>query len=128
MKRKKNPFDNPLMNACLDFLRRMGTKEFRIGYSDEEDGDPVAWYAVVTLSDKLGGRSEAEGALDPQTALVRLIERCVDGGTCQHCGRPTAFSADPVAHPIEDASAPLFCWYRFDPELETIRRSCEGQT
>lgn len=128
MKRKKNPFDTPLMKACLDMLKRIGTKDFRIGYSDEDEGDPIVWYAVVTLNEKFGGGSEAAAALDPQTAIVRLLERAMDGGKCLHCHKPTAFSPDPVAHPVEDVSSVMFCWYRFDPELETIRRSCEGTT
>lgn len=58
-------------------------------------------------------------------AVLRLLEQVVDGGRCTHCRRPTGVSEDWTATlPLEET----FCWYVFDPELETFRRSCEGDT
>jgi hypothetical protein len=35
---------------------------------------------------------------------------------------------NPVAAVLRLASEVAFCWYRFDPELTTYRRTCEGRT
>lgn len=112
--------------AMIDMIRRTGAVNFRIGFTDEEeDGRPVIWHATATF---LRG-SECDAAMNPDMAVHRLAERLIDGGTCTHCGRPTAlelFDAppdDPVPLVIEGREV---CWYQYDPELDTIRRGCEG--
>lgn len=128
------PFDSPRFLAGVKLIERTGARNFRIGYSPEEDGEPVVWYATATwfwrsgrpVADARGGaqvRHEAAAAMDATTAVMRLCEQIIDGGECMHCHRPTIFLAD------ADDAGPLDrmgCVYQWDPELATFRRSCEG--
>jgi hypothetical protein len=120
--------ETPKMLAGIDLIRRTGAIEFRVGYTDFEDGEPVVWYACVTY---LNNMSEAAAALDPEKAVLRLCERLVDGGECAHCTRPTIFEEN-----FEDisfyelildliGSSTSFCVYAWDPELGIFRRGCE---
>jgi hypothetical protein len=115
--------DDAKMLAGIQLLERTGAREFRIGYSHDDDGEPTVWYAVASWR----GGAEASGALDPVTAVLRLCEQVIDGGTCTHCQRPTIFDFD---DPSDDAhlalAAALGCCYAWDPELATFRRGCEG--
>lgn len=116
--------DSPKMIAGVDLIRRTGAKDFRVGYSDPEDGEPVVWYACSIYP---GGQSEAAAAMDPEKAVLRLCEELIDGGTCAHCNKPTVFEEN-----FEDVSfydlisRDMFCVYGWDPELKTFRRGCEG--
>jgi hypothetical protein len=66
---------------------------------------------------------ETAAAMDPLTACYRLAEQLFDGGTCTHCQRPTGITDDWEAKlPLSDR----ICWYVYDPENKTFRRSCEG--
>jgi hypothetical protein len=114
------------MAAGVAMLGRTGAQTFRVGYSAEDDGDPVVWYAVAQW---VGNRAEAAGALDPVTAVMRLCEQVIDGGMCAHCHRPTIFDPEgPLPpNPMDDALAAMGCVYAWDPELRTFRRSCEGE-
>jgi len=114
--------------AVVDLLRRVGSEAFELRYSEpEHDGSPVVWIAIVTLHDKhpLGADvpPQVAAALNPRHAAERLAEQLIDGGQCQHCGRPTVFHTDPNAGPLPFLDA---CAYQYDPELNTYRRSCEG--
>jgi len=111
--------DEPRFVAGVDLLRRMGARQFRVGYSDPAEGDPVVWYAVGVWP----GQGEAAGALDPVTAVMRLCEQAMDGGTCQHCHRPAIFIVDMEAGALLEA---MGCVTAFDPELATFRRGCAG--
>lgn len=109
----------PVMIAALDLLRRTGAKEVQIRYSDDEE--PTVWFVVGTW----GEQYECAAALSPPTAALRLAERVVDGGLCTHCGRATRVEVDFASElPLADH----ICWYVFDPENRTFRRSCEGDT
>lgn len=113
--------DEPLFTACVDLIGRTGAKDFGMRYQDDEK--PVVWIALARY--ERGGRDvyETDAALDPTLAAFRLCERLMDGGECQHCHRPTGVSDDFVGDmPLDE----LFCWYRFDPELNKFRRACEG--
>ncbi len=123
--------------AALDAIRRTGAEGIEIRYSDpSEDGDdgPVVWMAVAKYAAPIGGRIadppgpthryEVDAAMNPSTAVLRLAERLIDGGECRHCHRPTVFDADPFGAGALDV---LGCVYRFDPELNSYRRSCEGK-
>ena len=110
--------EDPRFIAAIDLTRRTGAKGFQIRYSDDEQ--PVVWIAVA---DYRKGH-EAAAALDPLQAVLRLVETLLDGGLCVHCKRRSAVSHDwnrelPLAEHI--------CWYVYDPELQTFRRSCEGE-
>lgn len=117
--------------ALIDVLRRSGASEVQIRYSDDEK--PIIWMAVVGWR-MYGGRPRSTGiinrfetaaGLDPLSAAYRLAETIIDGGQCQHCGRPTGVSDDWVNKMPLDTH---ICWYIYDPENETFRRSCEGDT
>lgn len=127
-----DPRLDPRFLAGVQLLQRTGAQGFRIGFSPEDDGDPIVWYAVATWAGKKAGgfkvrgseRSEAAGGMDPITAVMRLCEAVIDGGMCTHCQRQTIFVAD-----LADRSQALYdmgCVYAWDPELATFRRSCEG--
>jgi mono/diheme cytochrome c family protein len=110
----------PMMLAAVKLLQRTGAQTYRVGFSDEDDGPPVVWYAVAQWP---GNKAEAAAALDPVTATLRLCEAVIDGGQCAHCHRPTIFLADANdAGPLDS----MGCVYQWDPELATFRRSCEG--
>jgi hypothetical protein len=115
----------PKITAGVELLRRCGAESFQLRYSDDER--PIVWMAVATIHPSVTGRkgvSEAAGALDPESAVMRLCAQLVDGGRCSHCGRPTGFETTPDQMPLSRA----ICWYQFDPELNTFRRGCEGDT
>lgn len=111
-----------LVTASADLLQRVGVGELRVGHSDPGDGGPVMWYAMAFF--RTAGAWEAAGAMSPGRAMFRLCERACDGGTCTHCGRPTGVVDDAQASDMP-ANA-LVCWFAYDPELHTFRRSCEG--
>lgn len=124
---------DPKMIAACDMLRRTGAAEVQIRYSDDEA--PTVWFAVARYRTRSDGRPRSDGPITrwetasghhPTEALLRLCERVVDGGACQHCMRPAMFHADLDANltPLD----PLFCSYEWDPELATFRRSCEGDS
>lgn len=109
---------DPKLLAAVDLLGRTGASSFGVRYSD--DAQPVVWIAVVEYG---GGTWEAATGHDPGEATLRLAERIIDGGNCAHCHRPTALALE------HDETFPIpghdCCWYAYDPELETFRRSCE---
>lgn len=110
---------DPRLLAGLDLLGRTGAKNVSLGYQD--DVKPLVWVAVATWPKG----AEAAGALDPLTALMRLLELAMDGGTCAHCGRVSGVSDDwQNEMPLNE----VVCWYIYDPENQTFRRSCEGET
>lgn len=125
-KRGTQPGLDPRAMAGVDMIRRTGATQFQIRFSDDEE--PVVWIANASydrpnpFTGRPGTRWETASGMDPTTAIMRLCEQLMDGGECQHCHRPTGFSPDMDALPLDD----LGCWYQFDPELATFRRGCEG--
>lgn len=121
---------DPRFIAAVQLIQRTGAQSFRIGYSDDDDGPPVVWYACVTYKRPPGTPrwtpGEAAASLDPVKAVLRLCEQVIDGGTCTHCGRQTIFDADVTDTVFDDALNELGCVYGWDPELATFRRACEG--
>jgi len=113
-----DPTTDPRFQATLSLIGRTGADEFQIRYSD--DDEPVVWMAVATYKEK---GSEVAAGLNPLTAVLRLAETLVDGGTCTHCKRPSGLDPNSFEKmPADD----IICWYQFDPELKTFRRGCEG--
>ena len=108
--------DDPRLAPAVELLGRTGADEFQIRYCDEET--PVVWMACARWHDHW----ETAAAMDPLRATFRLCDTVIDGGQCQHCHRPAGFSPDLDPMPL----APLVCWYQWDPELATFRRSCAG--
>jgi hypothetical protein len=132
MAKPPNPVEDDRFLAGVDLLRRSGMHSFQIRYSDDEE--PVVWLAVgewkldarghpVPEGQHAGTYFDAMAAMNPLGAVLRLCEKAIDGGTCVHCGKPSAVSDDWASEqPLDE----YFCYYVFDPELKTFRRSCEG--
>lgn len=127
-----DPHDDRQYVATVDLLRRTGLRKFSLRWQDDED--PVAWLVVGTWPapdvDGLGAtpdRHEVGAAFHPLAALLNLAEKVIDGGTCRHCSMPTIFD-----HRLRVGAGDVLdlmgCVYRYDPELDTYRRSCEGRT
>lgn len=128
---------DPRFTATIELVRRCGASGFQIRYSgkpedgkppeyDKNDPVPVVWLAVADFtgagsSAQIDGYEAAAG-MTPLTAVLRLADQLLDGSLCLHCRRPAGVAHDVDAMPLDR----LICWYQFDPELNTYRRSCEG--
>lgn len=90
----------------------------------DDDPSPVFWMVAARIR-FLDGQVgyEVQAALDPATAAVRLAKRIIGGSVCVHCKRGVSVSERWGEAPPDTGD----CWYVFDPELETFRRSCEGE-
>ena len=119
--------EDPRIPAAIDLLGRTLADTFQIRYCDEEE--PTVWIAVAHWPNRpdvgIPEHYEAAGGMSPWQALLRLCEAVIDGGTCRHCDRPTMIDDKPPDDPLLALEA-LVCAYRYDPELKTFRRSCEG--
>lgn len=108
---------DPRLGAAVELLGHCGAAEFQLRYCEEEQ--PVVWVAAARWHDHWS----CAGGMGPAEAIYRLCTDVIDGGTCTHCGRPTAFSEGyellPAMLPAE------VCWYRWDAQLALFRRSCE---
>lgn len=110
-----NPADDPRLPAAVDLIGRTGAQQFQVRYCEEEA--PVVWMALA----RWHGVWEVGSAMGPLEAIFRLCDQVIDGGTCTHCHKPTGFTPD-----FDPMPGPEFvCWYQWDPELATFRRSCE---
>lgn len=114
-----NTPEDPRFVAAVQMIERTGAQSFRVGFTPDEDGPPVVWYAVAEWS---GNRAEAAAAMTPLDAVFRLCEQVIDGGICAHCHRATIFVSDMET----DLLDLLGCVYSYDPELRKFRRDCEG--
>lgn len=112
--------DDPRLPAAVTLLGRTGAQNFRIAFSDPDDGEPTVWYACAQWP----AGAEADAALSPLGAVLRLCERVIDGGQCTHCARTTIFVEDTNTTGLDS----MGCVYAWDPELATFRRACEGST
>lgn len=120
----------PIFVAAIDLVARTGAKSFQIRFSDDEE--PTIWMAVASFMVNNQGkvvkhgrtkRHECAAAMTPVEAVLRLADQLIDGAQCSHCGRPSGVTKD------WEGDMPLsnvVCWYRYDPELHTFRRGCEG--
>ena len=118
-----DPVRDPRFLAAIDLLRRTGAQWVQIRYSDDEQ--PVIWMVAASWDHALARGEDAGAGMSPLQASMRLLDQIVDGGQCRHCERPTGVTDDwrgemPLAEHV--------CWYRYDPETESFRRSCEGET
>lgn len=122
---------DPRFTAAIDFLKRMGAREFQIRYDDEQE--PIVWVAVSGFSiinGKISGRGKTNAhqcgsGFDPLRAIFNLMASSLNfKGHCNHCGRNTMFDENFGEVPMDD----VFCWYQWDPETKTFRRGCEGDT
>lgn len=118
--RHRRVADDPRFTAAVDLIGRTGADSFQIRYSDDEK--PVIWMAVASykVSDT-EERSEVDASLHPVRAVLRLAERLVDGGICQHCKRPAGLDPDSIDKmPMDE----LVCWYQFDPSTAKFVKGC----
>jgi hypothetical protein len=114
----RGPVDDRFI-AAVDLLGRTGAGEFQIRYCEEEE--PVVWIAAA----KWGDVWQSAGGMTPWLAVWRLAESVLDGGECRHCGRITSVDDNPPDS-LLGVMGEVVCFYRYDPELKTFRRSCEG--
>lgn len=110
------------ITAGCDMLRRTGVREVQIRYADDQE--PVIWFVVGTW--ERNGRLIPQVGADftPRGAMFALLERVMDGGTCQHCKRPVGVEEN-WGLDLSGAINEIVCWYVYDPELKTFRRGCE---
>ena len=115
----------PRVTAAIDLLHRLGASSVEFRYSEPDEGDdensPTVWMTIAAF-ERYDAPHQVAAALNPLVSTERLLEQLVDGGTCQHCLRPTVYFSDPA----EEFGPPNLCAYTYDPELEKYRRSCEG--
>jgi hypothetical protein len=119
--------DDPRFPAALNVLRRTGARAVQIRYSDDEQ--PTVWFIVASYAMREGrpvgsgkiNHHETAAALDPLTAVFRLCDQLVDGGTCAHCHRPTGFNKEPGALPLDRH----ICWWNWDPEVGKFVQGCQ---
>lgn len=112
------PDEEAKLVAGTALIGRTGAQDVQIRFCEEEK--PVVWMAVAAYK---GGRWDVAAGADPVSAILRLCERLIDGGKCNHCKRMTVFDED-----FTDVGGPFdggLCWYQWDPELKTFRRGCE---
>src|SRR5687768_878013 len=129
--------EDPRFKAGLEMLRRTGAHEVDIRYQD--DKEPLVWLVGARWK-LLRGKPvdqhtpgvttwDFAAGLNPLSALLRLLEEKIDGGSCAWCHRPTWFERDlPEGSPFDDLATAAFCVYAWDPELSTFRRGCEGDS
>ena len=129
--------DDPRIPAALAMIGRTGADEMNIRFSEEPA--PVVWIAAahwpasevtapgIDGTIEVPDRWDAAGGMTPWRAVFRLCEAVIDGGTCAHCGRPTMVDEQPASELLAMLDG-ITCAYRYDPELDTFRRSCEGRT
>lgn len=122
--------DDARFVAAVALIGRTGADGFQIRYCEEEE--PTVWIASAhwSLIDQpdvqIPDHFEAAGGMTPWRALYRLCEAVLDGGTCRHCHRPTMVDDKPPDDVMSAILEAAVCAYRYDPELDTFRRSCEG--
>jgi hypothetical protein len=119
-----DPFDDSRFVAGTVMIGRMGATNFQVRFCEEEE--PTVWIVSARWERNNKERWEAAGALDPGTAMYRFLELVMDGGACLHCGKVTSIDDLPATTPMDTVMDKMFCIYRYDPELRTYRRSCEG--
>lgn len=125
-----DPDDEVLLTASIDMVRRCGALSVQVRWSD--DPPPTVWLCVVELKlnmqnrpvprDQVGRKTHVvEASLLPWEAAFKLAESLVDGGRCQHCGRPAG-----VLRPgsrVPPRSRPI-CWYRMPQGGKEFVRDC----
>lgn len=114
--------------AAIDMMRRCGASRVDFRYSgsgEPDDCDPPLIWTVVAVT-TVGPRAGAAASFE--TAVMNCAEDVVDMSVCAHCGRPSALDADEDDTINQLMTHGQICWYMYDPELRTFRRSCEGET
>lgn len=126
--------------AAFDLIGRTGAASLQIR-EVVEDGPPTVYVAVAEY--KPGSRGldadtrehgtlaapyfAVAAGLTPLQALEALMVETIDGAECNVCLKVTAVSRE-FTDPLPAETADWFCWRQWDPELQTYRRSCEGDT
>lgn len=111
---------SPKFTAGLDLLRRSGASEVQIRWSD--DDEPTVWFVVAIFDAE---HWETNAAPDPVSAVMRLCDTLINGGTCVHCHRPSGFEEDHEHREADELMLPMICWFVWDPESESFKRGCE---
>lgn len=116
--------------AAIDLVGHTGAESFSLRYSEEED-EPTIWIAYAKHKHGEGYVITTGSDLSPLHSVLDLCDKLIDGGICTHCGKVTILEhnwAAPALPPIRMGDE-IFqhCTYKYDPELNKFRRSCEGE-
>ncbi len=114
--------DDPRFVAAVKLIERTGSKSFQIRFCDEEE--PVVWIAIADYIRDGKTYYKFGAAVNPITAVFRLLEDAIDGAECVHCHRPAAFEAD-SEDGLDLPGDSFICWYTYDPRTKTFRKGCE---
>lgn len=101
--------------AAVGMLNRTGAIQVQIRYCAEEE--PTIWVAAAKYKEN---HWEAAAGMGPHAAVFRLCDQVIDGGTCQHCGRPAGFETGTDPMPLDT----LVCWYQYDPSTKKFSKGC----
>lgn len=107
--------EEPRIPAAAILIGRTGASELKVYHCTEQK--PPVWIAAA----RWHKRWEACAGMTPARALFRLCDETLDGGQCQHCGRPAGFSEDLDPMPL----TALVCWYAWEPGTRTFTRGCD---
>jgi hypothetical protein len=113
--------------AAVELLGRTGADQFQVRYCEEEE--PTVWMSAAhwpEIEDIMPDHWDAAGGMSPWSSLLRLCEAAMNGGRCTHCNKMTSIDDQPYEEALGILTESFVCWYRYDPELKTFRRSCEG--
>jgi hypothetical protein len=116
------------MAGASAMLARTGAKSMTLRYSepDEDEDGPVVWIAIAEYEMPDGESiDQVAGALDPLSALHRLLDHLIDGGTCGNCGRSTAFLSDPDMGLPRSIEGREVCWVTWDASSEAYVKDCQ---
>jgi hypothetical protein len=114
---------DPKFIAGVEMVGRTGSESFHISYDDRDEHVPTFWVAIAEHGTSKGPHHTLGAGFDPLSAVMKLCSALVDGGKCRCCHKTTAFDEDFTGPNFGEQ---LLCWYKYDPELKTFRRSCEG--
>lgn len=106
--------NDDIVKAAVELIGRAGADEFRFRVCEEDNPRICLAYA------RWGETWVAAGGMNPRTAVFRLAEEVIDGGTCVRCNRPAGFygliDEMPLSHAV--------CWYQYDPGARKFIRGC----
>jgi hypothetical protein len=122
---------DPRFAAAMELVIRAGARSIRLRRT--VDDEPTVYLVVAEFRLDSRGEAVAESdrvvyevgaGFDPLQAAFRFCDQLIDGAICVHCSQPAGFEAG-MKPPSLDLG---ICWYVFDPETKTYRRSCEDGT
>lgn len=114
--------EGSFVDACLTALGRAGALTVQLRRSDVEPPDLWLAYCQRKLLPQAPATSEVAAGMSPEDAVYRLLERVLDGSTCQHCGR--TIGVVEVEDLPEDELITTLCWYSYRSSSKSIVAGC----